>query len=96
MGFDLNRHWQEPSPWAHPTLYATKNLLLEFDRDDVSKNFSNLSALLQRETTFIDFLLASLLKRGLLREKRFCSLVRKAFSSEKRRPGSSLSLTKVY
>lgn len=36
MGFDLNRHWQEPSPWAHPTLYATKNLLLEYDRDDVS------------------------------------------------------------
>lgn len=34
MGFDLNRHWQEPSPWAHPTLYATKNLLLEYDRDD--------------------------------------------------------------
>ena len=38
MGFDLNRHWQEPSPWAHPTLYATKNLLLEYDRDDVSKS----------------------------------------------------------
>lgn len=36
MGFDLNRHWQEPSPWAHPTLYATKNLLMEYDRDDVS------------------------------------------------------------
>lgn len=35
MGFDLNRHWQEPSPWAHPTLYATKNLLMEYDRDEV-------------------------------------------------------------
>lgn len=34
MGFDLNRHWQEPSPWAHPTLYATKNLLMEYDRDE--------------------------------------------------------------
>ncbi|KAJ8306552.1 hypothetical protein KUTeg_017097 [Tegillarca granosa] len=34
MGFDLNRHWQEPSPWAHPTLYATKNALMEFDRMD--------------------------------------------------------------
>ncbi|RUS80951.1 hypothetical protein EGW08_011271 [Elysia chlorotica] len=33
MGFDLNRHWQEPSPWAHPTLYATKNLLMELDRN---------------------------------------------------------------
>ncbi len=35
MGFDLNRHWQEPSPWAHPTLYATKNLLIEIDNNDV-------------------------------------------------------------
>ncbi|XP_048255716.1 cytosolic carboxypeptidase 6-like isoform X1 [Haliotis rufescens] len=34
MGFDLNRHWLEPSPWAHPTLYATKNLLMELDRSD--------------------------------------------------------------
>ncbi|XP_013409059.1 cytosolic carboxypeptidase 6 isoform X2 [Lingula anatina] len=34
MGFDLNRHWMEPSPWAHPTLYATKNLLLEMDRNE--------------------------------------------------------------
>ncbi|XP_050388353.1 cytosolic carboxypeptidase 6 [Patella vulgata] len=33
MGFDLNRHWQEPSPWAHPTLYAAKNLLMGLDRD---------------------------------------------------------------
>ncbi|KAK2179282.1 hypothetical protein NP493_500g02012 [Ridgeia piscesae] len=32
MGFDLNRHWLEPSPWAHPTLYATKNVLkIELD-----------------------------------------------------------------
>lgn len=35
MGFDLNRHWLEPSPWAHPTLYATKNNLMELDRSDV-------------------------------------------------------------
>ncbi|CAC5420170.1 AGBL4 [Mytilus coruscus] len=34
MGFDLNRHWLEPSPWAHPTLYATKNNLMELDRND--------------------------------------------------------------
>ncbi|ELU12457.1 hypothetical protein CAPTEDRAFT_108910, partial [Capitella teleta] len=34
MGFDLNRHWQEPSPWAHPTLYATKNLLIEMDTNE--------------------------------------------------------------
>lgn len=38
MGFDLNRHWLEPSPWAHPTLYATKNLLLELDSSPVLNN----------------------------------------------------------
>jgi murein tripeptide amidase MpaA len=31
MGFDLNRHWHEPSPWAHPTLQATKSLVLEYN-----------------------------------------------------------------
>ncbi|XP_072040109.1 cytosolic carboxypeptidase 6-like [Amphiura filiformis] len=31
MGFDLNRHWHEPSPWAHPTLHATKQLLMDMD-----------------------------------------------------------------
>ena len=40
MGFDLNRHWQEPSPWAHPTLYATKNLLMEIDNNGVSCQWS--------------------------------------------------------
>jgi len=35
MGHDLNRHWQEPSPWSHPTLYATKNLLMEMDSNEV-------------------------------------------------------------
>ena len=34
MGFDLNRHWQEPSPWAHPTLVACKNNLMELDSDE--------------------------------------------------------------
>ncbi|KAL5486390.1 hypothetical protein EMCRGX_G018860 [Ephydatia muelleri] len=33
MGFDLNRHWQEPSPWAHPTIHATKQLLMELDKN---------------------------------------------------------------
>ncbi|CAK8689718.1 unnamed protein product [Clavelina lepadiformis] len=28
MGFDLNRHWQDPSPWAHPTLHASKQYLM--------------------------------------------------------------------
>ncbi len=36
MGFDLNRHWQEPSPWAHPTLHATKQLVMQYDKDPVS------------------------------------------------------------
>ena len=39
MGFDLNRHWHEPSPWAHPTLYATKNLLMEMDASEVNLLF---------------------------------------------------------
>lgn len=36
MGFDLNRHWLEPYPWAHPTLYATKKLMMEADNSEVS------------------------------------------------------------
>lgn len=37
MGYDLNRHWLEPNPWAHPTLYATKNVLMEADNSEVSQ-----------------------------------------------------------
>ncbi|KAG5275527.1 hypothetical protein AALO_G00121320 [Alosa alosa] len=33
MGFDLNRHWQEPSPWAHPTLHAVKQLIVQMNQD---------------------------------------------------------------
>ncbi|XP_041695279.2 cytosolic carboxypeptidase 6 isoform X3 [Coregonus clupeaformis] len=33
MGFDLNRHWQEPSPWAHPTLHAVKQLIVQLSQD---------------------------------------------------------------
>ena len=33
MGFDLNRFWQDPSDWAHPTIVATKKLLLSMDED---------------------------------------------------------------
>ncbi len=36
MGFDLNRHWQDPSPWAHPTLHATKQYLMNLHSDPVS------------------------------------------------------------
>ncbi|KAL2090083.1 hypothetical protein ACEWY4_014771 [Coilia grayii] len=33
MGFDLNRHWQEPSLWAHPTLHAVKQLIVQMNQD---------------------------------------------------------------
>lgn len=36
MGFDLNRHWQDPSPWAHPTLHAIKQLIVQMNQDPVS------------------------------------------------------------
>lgn len=36
MGFDLNRHWHDPSLWAHPTLHATKKLLMDYDQNPVS------------------------------------------------------------
>ena len=39
MGFDLNRHWNDPSPWAHPTLCVTKDLVMGYDRDPVSEHF---------------------------------------------------------
>ena len=31
MGFDLNRHWHEPSTWAHPSIVATKEVILSLD-----------------------------------------------------------------
>ena len=34
MGFDLNRHWGNPSAWAHPTLYAAKNFFLDLDSNE--------------------------------------------------------------
>ncbi|XP_061594196.1 cytosolic carboxypeptidase 6 [Cololabis saira] len=33
MGFDLNRHWQDPSPLEHPTLHAVKQLIVQMNRD---------------------------------------------------------------
>jgi len=40
MGFDLNRYWLEPSSWAHPTIIATKQLLLEMNDDpNISLDF---------------------------------------------------------
>ncbi|KAF5404845.1 cytosolic carboxypeptidase 6 [Paragonimus heterotremus] len=33
MGFDLNRQWQDPSQWAHPTIYAAKQLLMKLDQN---------------------------------------------------------------
>ena len=37
MGFDLNRVWQDPSPWAHPELFAAKSQVLSYDKDPVGK-----------------------------------------------------------
>ncbi|KAI6650634.1 hypothetical protein LOD99_7684 [Oopsacas minuta] len=33
LGEDLNRQWEEPSPFLHPTIYHTKSLLQVFDKD---------------------------------------------------------------
>ncbi|XP_062306072.1 cytosolic carboxypeptidase 6-like [Osmerus eperlanus] len=41
MGFDLNRHWQDPSPWAHPTLHAVKQLIVQMSQDPVSVDASS-------------------------------------------------------
>ena len=35
MGYDLNRHWSDPSLWGQPSLYWTKQAILEYDRDPV-------------------------------------------------------------
>ena len=35
MGFDLNRVWQDPSPWAHPELFAAKSQVLNDAKDPV-------------------------------------------------------------
>ena len=37
MGSDLNRVWQDPSPWAHPELFAAKSQVLNCAKDPVSK-----------------------------------------------------------
>ncbi|KAK2519791.1 Agbl4 [Columba guinea] len=39
MGFDLNRHWANPSPWAHPTLHGVKQLIIEMYNNPVFKCF---------------------------------------------------------
>ncbi|KAE9547834.1 hypothetical protein FO519_008954 [Halicephalobus sp. NKZ332] len=35
MGFDLNRQWQNPSSWGNPTIFATKNLLIQYNNNPV-------------------------------------------------------------
>ena len=43
MGMDLNRHWNDPSSWAHPTIFATKSYVVDLDEDKVgAKNRSPL------------------------------------------------------
>lgn len=39
MGFDLNRHWVDPSPWAHPTLYGIKQLIIQMHSNPVSEQW---------------------------------------------------------
>lgn len=39
MGFDLNRVWQDPSPWAHPELFAAKSQVISYDKDPVYLKF---------------------------------------------------------
>lgn len=50
MGFDLNRHWQDPSPWAHPTLHAVKQLIVQMSQDPVSDYIIYTHLLLQTNT----------------------------------------------
>ncbi|XP_030878049.1 cytosolic carboxypeptidase 6-like, partial [Leptonychotes weddellii] len=40
MGFDLNRHWLDPSPWAHPTLHGVKQLIIRMYNDPSSTSFN--------------------------------------------------------
>uniref|UniRef100_A0A8I3WSC2 BEN domain containing 5 n=1 Tax=Callithrix jacchus TaxID=9483 RepID=A0A8I3WSC2_CALJA len=40
MGFDLNRHWLDPSPWAHPTLHGVKQLIIQMYNDPSSTSFN--------------------------------------------------------
>lgn len=44
MGFDLNRHWLDPSPWAHPTLHGVKQLIIQMYNDPVSNRTSSAAA----------------------------------------------------
>ncbi|NXP31848.1 CBPC6 carboxypeptidase, partial [Leiothrix lutea] len=38
MGFDLNRHWANPSPWAHPTLHGVKELIIDMYNNPEGEN----------------------------------------------------------
>ena len=35
MGFDLNRHWVDPTPWSHPTVHAVKEIVMDYDKNTV-------------------------------------------------------------
>lgn len=35
MGVDLNRCWHATTPWAHPALYAAKDMLMAIDKSKV-------------------------------------------------------------
>ena len=40
MGFDLNRHWNEPTVWAHPSISAAKEVIMALnDNHNVDLDF---------------------------------------------------------
>ncbi|CAD5216263.1 unnamed protein product [Bursaphelenchus xylophilus] len=65
MGFDLNRQWQHPSVWAHPTIAATKALLLHYNTNSRSEVVLclDLHAHSQRTNSFLYGNLASMSPR---------------------------------
>lgn len=42
MGVDLNRSWHAATQWAHPALYAAKDMLLAIDKSkvNITSNYS--------------------------------------------------------
>jgi len=52
MGFDLNRHWQDPSPWAHPTLHAVKQLIVQMNQDPVSIQYTKAAKTQMQPTVY--------------------------------------------
>uniref|UniRef100_A0A8I5U8W2 AGBL carboxypeptidase 4 n=1 Tax=Pongo abelii TaxID=9601 RepID=A0A8I5U8W2_PONAB len=54
MGFDLNRHWLDPSPWVHPTLHGVKQLIVQM-YNDPSKRVHRGDSIVGRHSSEIPF-----------------------------------------